>query len=488
MGHRQTDCLPIAATAQKASSEHVGQMDAVFDPDSFSVLESQSMVAQTRRLQMCTLNGVQKSVREKVPRCCQDGVERESEKGMKSRVTLVMCAVLVLAACGGNVSTSTTAATATSVTEGETATTASESSTVESGSQELSGDPVLVGISAPLGLEFAAALTRGAQSWEYHVNTTGGIDGRPVELKICDDEGTPDTATDCARSFLADDIQAVMSFSTTGANRALDSLLDGVVVVRSNPNDAPDSGGTFFQSAPTVAQTIEALMQFSVDRDYSVLGQVAATDADGEAAVAAYESVVARFDELELISTRVDPDDAQASAQLSRLVSQGADLVAIQFTGPGGVSLVKAYSNLGLEVPIVVNSANVTDEFVELLEGDVPAELYGAPVAVVDLDSAEEPYRSRIAQFHAEYADVHGSEPDNMAAIGRYTGDIVGAALEAVGPDATGTELAEWLTTASIESLTDLTYDGPGTGLHVPEGFDLRLMHWVDGAWVPVGS
>lgn len=419
---------------------------------------------------------------------------RCSAQGLR-HIAMAMCLALVVAACGGGTSTaSTTAPEATTTTlvqttiTAQTTTTGGGTPTTGGEVEEPTGDPILVGISAPLGLAFGAALTRGAQSWEYHVNTTGGIDGRPVELRICDDEGTPERATDCARSFIDDDIQVVLSFSTTGANQALDSLLDGRIVIRSNPNDAPDSSGTFFQSAPTVAQTLEALMQFAVDRGYSTLGQVAATDADGEAAVAAYASVVETFDELELVVARVDPNDVQAGSQISRLVADGAEIIAIQFTGPGGISVVKAYLNLGLDIPITLNSANVTEDFIALLGEDVPEELYGAPVAVVDLESAEEPYRGRIEQYLAEYEAVHGHAPDSLGAIGRYTGDIVGAALEAVGVDATGTELAAWLTSATIESFTTLTYDGPGTGFHVPSGFDLRVVHWTGDAWVPVGS
>lgn len=401
-------------------------------------------------------------------------------------VILFVCLALVVAACGDGTTTETTTA-------GDPGTTAVEdpgTTQVDPESPESSeptGDPVLVGITAPLsgpGASFGEALTRGAQSWEHHVNTSEGVGGRPVELRICDDEGTPDGAVACGRQFIDDEIQAVMTFTFTGVVRALHGVLDDVLVVNSSPNVRPEAGTTFFQSVPTVEQTLVAIMEFAVDQGYSTIGLLAATDASGEEAAGAFDEVVAEYDSLELVVTRLDPEDVQASAQMSRLVSEGAELLAISYSGAGAVTAVRAYANLGLDIPIVLNSANVTDDFVALLGDEVPAALYGAPTAVIDAETAPDPFRTRILEYQEEYEAVHGMEPDSLAGTGRYTADIVGAALEAAGPDATGAEMAEWLSQSTVESLTDISYGE--MDLNVPVGFDLRLVLWVDDTWSPV--
>lgn len=406
----------------------------------------------------------------------------------KHVLILVVCLALSVTACADGATSETTGpadAAATTVTT--TGTTQAETDTTES--PEPSGEPVLVGVSAPLsgpGATFGESELQGAQTWEHAVNSTGGIAGRPVELRICDDEGSPDTAVECGRQFAEEGIQAVMSLTFTGAVLALHGVMEDALVVNASPNVRPEAGSTFFQGAPIVEDTLVPIMEFAVDRGDSTIGLLAATDASGEVAAGAFGEVVAQYDSLELVVTRIDPEDVQASAQMARLVSEGADIVAISYSGAGAVTAVQAYANLGLEVPLVLNSANVTDDFVALLGDGVPSALYGAPTQVIDAESSPEPFRTRILAFQETHETLFGFEPDTIAGAGRYVADIVGAALTAVGPDATGSELAEWLSDATVESLTDLTFGG--SDLNVPSGFDIRLVQYIDGAWTPLSG
>jgi len=80
---------------------------------------------------------------------------------------------LTLAACGGG--------------------NASTTSTTGSG-----GKPVVVGISLPLTGQFSAdgiATEHGYQLWQSDVNANGGLLGRPVQLKIVNDNSNPNTVT-----------------------------------------------------------------------------------------------------------------------------------------------------------------------------------------------------------------------------------------------------------------------------------------------------
>ena len=50
-----------------------------------------------------------------------------------------------------------------------------------------------------------------AQAAAHYVNDyLGGVGGHPIVLDVCDDQETPNGATDCANQFLADKVPAVL--------------------------------------------------------------------------------------------------------------------------------------------------------------------------------------------------------------------------------------------------------------------------------------
>ena len=70
---------------------------------------------------------------------------------------------------------------------------------------EASGDPVLVGYvgtSVLAGQEAFDAMVNGLQAAEAKINGEGGIDGRPIEVLVCDDQGDPNLAVDCAQQHI----------------------------------------------------------------------------------------------------------------------------------------------------------------------------------------------------------------------------------------------------------------------------------------------
>ncbi len=94
----------------------------------------------------------------------------------RARFTLLAASgavtALTLAACGGGNASNTASST--------------------------TGHPITVGISLPLTGQFSAdgiATEHGYQLWQSDVNANGGLLGRPVQLKIVNDNSNPDTVT-----------------------------------------------------------------------------------------------------------------------------------------------------------------------------------------------------------------------------------------------------------------------------------------------------
>src|SRR5262245_51057133 len=68
--------------------------------------------------------------------------------------------------------------------------------------------PITIGISLPFAKDFSddgKAMNQGYQLWADMVNNSGGLLGRPVELKILNDNSDPDQAATNYRTLITKD-------------------------------------------------------------------------------------------------------------------------------------------------------------------------------------------------------------------------------------------------------------------------------------------
>ncbi|HEY0879745.1 MAG TPA: ABC transporter substrate-binding protein [Zeimonas sp.] len=83
--------------------------------------------------------------------------------------------------------------------------------------------PIRIGFHAPL-TGFAASdgksSLNGAQLAVEQVNAAGGVNGRPLELVVVDDQAKPDQAVPLANKFIGDGLKIVVSGSYSGPTRA----------------------------------------------------------------------------------------------------------------------------------------------------------------------------------------------------------------------------------------------------------------------------
>lgn len=104
---------------------------------------------------------------------------------------------------------------------------------------EATGEPIVVGMinqeDAPAGS--FPELREGAEAAVAYVNADlGGVDGHPIELRVCRTRGTPESSQACANELLADDPVAVIGGGDYGAAAALPIFEEaGVPYVGSSP-------------------------------------------------------------------------------------------------------------------------------------------------------------------------------------------------------------------------------------------------------------
>lgn len=151
------------------------------------------------------------------PRSQATSGARFGAKGRRARfaapVSIGLACLLLAAACGSSAKSGAAKAPATKANAGSASTGAT-----------LSGAPIVIGFfggASNVGSPYLDPAVKAAVEYE---NGIGGIHGRPLKLVICDDQGTPESATSCANEFVSQHVVAVGARLTTAEPQLLTPL------------------------------------------------------------------------------------------------------------------------------------------------------------------------------------------------------------------------------------------------------------------------
>lgn len=85
----------------------------------------------------------------------------------------------------------------------------------------LNKEPIKVAVSAPQQgsyIDLGRSIINGAKLAVEKINAAGGIEGRPVDLMVCDDKSTPDGAVECASKFAKQGVLGVIGHLNSQAS------------------------------------------------------------------------------------------------------------------------------------------------------------------------------------------------------------------------------------------------------------------------------
>jgi branched-chain amino acid transport system substrate-binding protein len=152
--------------------------------------------------------------------------------------SLLAVAAMALAACtssktGAGNDNSSIPAPVISTADGGSSAPGGSSSTAPAGSDPFlttgkaaSGDPVKVGLLNPVSglLPFPSVLPSAKAAIAYLDSNLGGINGHPISLDVCNSDGTPETAVNCANKFVTDKVSFVLDGFDITAGATLPAL------------------------------------------------------------------------------------------------------------------------------------------------------------------------------------------------------------------------------------------------------------------------
>jgi branched-chain amino acid transport system substrate-binding protein len=347
-------------------------------------------------------------------------------------------------------------------------------------------EPYVVGIIAPTTGPLTTVGVRqlyAVQWWERTTNEAGGINGRPVKVVHCNDEGSPDKSVNCVRDLLAQGSVLLLNASVTGPIRAAMPLVkNGPVMVTPSPNVVPDANSYVFQTSPSDLDLTKAIAAYLKENQVTSLAMLAATDASGEVGVASAKDVFPAAG-IKYALARIDLRANDATIQLANVVTADVKVVYSSYSGGGAAAVVKSFANLGLTQPLIVSYANLSDAFIRVIKNDMPKHLLGTGIKAVSPDLlSDAARRAHVENFMASYKKLMNDNVDMLTLLGLTLADTADAVLRNVSDPKSADAVRTYLETHPVASVEQIRWSKDRhVGLTEK---DVAILEYKNGKWV----
>jgi branched-chain amino acid transport system substrate-binding protein len=346
----------------------------------------------------------------------------------------------------------------------------------------------VIGVSLPLTGDFSEpgkGVQRGYEAWAKAVNDSGGLLDRKVELKILDDQSNADrVVSDYEQLIGRDNVDLVFGpFSTrlvVPSARVAEEY--GMLFVEpAGAAKAVFEQGfkNLFYAAPAVADDhynhlAEYLIAMPAGQRPKTAAYAAMDDPFAQGTAYGLKAKLEKAGIRTLVSEVYPPNTTDFGSIAAKIAASKADIVVGGSQYQDGVNLIVALQQLNYQPKLAAfSTAPTSPEFAKAIGNKTEGVL--APTGYTQ----DAKYPSNV-EFVQKYTKQFGSAPEEDEANGYTTGQVVAAAVEAVGcaePGDCQKKLVEWLRENEVETVVGpLKWDEAGR----PQGAHM-IQQWVGG-------
>lgn len=409
-------------------------------------------------------------------------------------VSLTAAALVTLSACSSSSKstekTSDSGSATASASSATASTTGSSSATVAattsaSNSADKNSRPLKIGMSLPLTgavADVAKSGNEGYQLWASDVNATGGLLGRKLQLIVHDDGFDPNqTGSDYTRLISQDKVDLLL-----GTFSSLLNAPASAIAARQGMLYIEPSGGSaqlftrgfknlfFAQPATTTSlpdQFVKLVTAMPAGQRPTTAAYVTQDDPSASPAVAIFKTKLEALGIKTVYNQTYDPSTTNFDTIASAVKHAAPELVVQGAVSSDGAQFVKSLQKLSFSPKMLFQTNSPTDASYPTAIGAKNSE----GVFTAEAWSAKAKYPGN-AEFVAAYSKKFGSAPTEDAANSYTAGQVLAAAVKAVGK-IDQAALAAWLHTHTVDTIVGpLKWDATG----VPQG-TLLLAQWQSG-------
>ena len=190
------------------------------------------------------------------------------------------------------------------------------------------------------------------------INDEGGINGRPLQLVIADDEGDPTKAALIARKFTeSDKVTAIIGPTRTDTGMAAKPIVEQMKVptFMTVGGDAPVVVPPFkytFKSPQRTTVAVQKTYSYLKKKGVQKVAIITAADGFGKDGKAALEKLAPEFGIKLVMAESFQATDNDMTAQLVKIKAASPDAIICWTIGKAGAIVAKNVKQLGIQAPL----------------------------------------------------------------------------------------------------------------------------------------
>jgi branched-chain amino acid transport system substrate-binding protein len=190
------------------------------------------------------------------------------------------------------------------------------------------------------------------------INDEGGINGRPLQLVIADDEGDPTKAAIIARKFTeSDKVTAIIGPTRTDTGMAAKPVVEQMKIptFMTVGGDAPIVVPPFkytFKSPQRTAVAVQKTYAYLKKKGMQKVAIITAADGFGKDGKAALEKLAPEFGIKLVMAESFQATDNDMTAQLIKIKAAAPDAIICWTIGKAGAIVAKNVKQLAIKAPL----------------------------------------------------------------------------------------------------------------------------------------
>ena len=190
------------------------------------------------------------------------------------------------------------------------------------------------------------------------INDEGGINGRPLQLVIADDEGDPTRAAMIAKKFTeSDKVSAIIGPTRTDTGMASKPIIEQMKVptFMTVGGDAPITVAPFkytFKSPQRTTVAVQRIYSYLKKKGIQKIAIITAADGFGKDGKSALENLAAEQGLKIVIAESFQATDNDMTPQLVKIKAASPEAIVCWTIGKAGAIVAKNVKQLGIQAPL----------------------------------------------------------------------------------------------------------------------------------------
>jgi branched-chain amino acid transport system substrate-binding protein len=307
-----------------------------------------------------------------------------------------------------------------------------------------------------LGVDEKASL----QGLQKLVNSTGGINGHPVNFDIADNQSTAATSVSLASPLLSQ-VPVLLVGSATATDRPVDELEtgNGPVIYDLSPGDHPAVGSSVYSASNSTTNQTLAFINFAKAKGWSHVAAITSTDSSGQDGWDNISKAAAASGGAVSVTSHqtFDPTAVSVTTQVAKIKASNPQAVFIWTTGTPLTTVLAGMQQLGMtNIPVMTSNGNESYKQMQSLGSALPDQIY-FPSSQFRLSPGTLTGQAKtlVDQFNATMKAGGQPVPDEGNALVWDPALLIISALRKLGVGATAQQIHQYI--SSLTSYVGIT-------------------------------